>query len=139
MGYSPAVDDLPHELRVGGHIYVVTRAVAADVAAVVALLRDDELGAARESVTTDDLSPYRRAFEQIDADPHQLLVVVRRRDEVEMREVLVVDELHLGLQAGSPGAEVGREDDARLSPDEEDDHRSPARGRSATIGCRLES
>jgi GNAT superfamily N-acetyltransferase len=82
VGSSRVADDLPHELRVGERTYLVTRAGAADVAAVVALLRDDELGAAREPATADDLAPYRRAFEQIDADPNQLLVVVRRQDEV---------------------------------------------------------
>ena len=84
MDTAPAVDDLPHRLRVGDRSSVVSRATPADVAAVVALLRDDELGAARESATTDDVSAYREAFAQIDADPHQLLVVVRRQhvDEV---------------------------------------------------------
>ncbi|MEZ5375277.1 MAG: GNAT family N-acetyltransferase [Acidimicrobiales bacterium] len=47
-------------------------AVAADLPAVVELLRDDILGRDRE---TDDLEPYRRAFERIEADPHHRLVV----------------------------------------------------------------
>ena len=52
---SPA-DDLPHALlpSVTGR-YLVARATVADVAAVVALLRDDELGTARESATDHDL------------------------------------------------------------------------------------
>ena len=76
MGPSPAADDLPHELRVGERTYVVARSTVDDVPAVVALLHDDELGAARESVSAPDLRVvYRRAFEEIDADPNQLLVV----------------------------------------------------------------
>ena len=82
MGSPPDVDHLPHEMRVGGQTYVVARGGPDDVAAVVALLRDDELGAARDAVTAADLAPYRQAFEEIDADPHQLLVVVRSPDDV---------------------------------------------------------
>ena len=66
-------------------------------------------------------------------------VRVRRRDDAEMGKVLVVDELHLGEQSRAPGAKERCDDDARLAADEEDDHRRPARGRSATIGCSLES
>ncbi|TCC27788.1 GNAT family N-acetyltransferase [Kribbella speibonae] len=59
---------------------VIRRATAADVAAIVAMIADDQLGATRESL--DDLTPYLAAFEQIDADPNQLLVVADRNDEV---------------------------------------------------------
>ena len=51
----------------------VRRATAADVPALVALLADDELGTHREA-TDGDLSPYRAAFELVDADPAHLLV-----------------------------------------------------------------
>ncbi len=51
----------------------LVRAVADDLPALVALLADDPLGAARER-QDGDLSDYRRAFEAIDADPRQLLV-----------------------------------------------------------------
>ena len=51
----------------------LTRAVADDLPALVALLADDPLGAGRER-GDGDLAPYRRAFEAIDADPRQLLV-----------------------------------------------------------------
>lgn len=44
-----------------------------DVAAIVALLADDELGATRE--TPEDLAPYREAYERIAAAPGELLVV----------------------------------------------------------------
>jgi GNAT superfamily N-acetyltransferase len=54
----------------------IRRAAARDVAAIVALLADDELGARRES--PDDLAPYAAAFGEIDADPrHELLVAER--------------------------------------------------------------
>ncbi|TCC35350.1 GNAT family N-acetyltransferase [Kribbella speibonae] len=59
---------------------VIRRATAADVAAIVAMIADDQLGATRESL--DDLTPYLAAFEQIDGDPNQLLVVADRNDEV---------------------------------------------------------
>lgn len=78
MDPTPTSPRLPHELRVGEATYVVDRATRGDVAAVVALLRDDDLGATREAVDDDELTSYLRAFEEIDADRHQLLVVVRR-------------------------------------------------------------
>lgn len=59
---------------------VIRRATAADVATIVAMIADDQLGATRESV--DDLTPYLAAFEQIDADPNQLLMVAERNDDV---------------------------------------------------------
>jgi ribosomal protein S18 acetylase RimI-like enzyme len=58
----------------------IRRATAADVAAIVTMIADDQLGATRESL--DDLTPYLAAFEQIDADPNQLLMVADRNDEV---------------------------------------------------------
>ncbi len=54
----------------------------ADVPAVVALLADDTLGAARETVGEDVDASYWRAFEAIDADPRNLLVVADRGGEV---------------------------------------------------------
>ena len=58
----------------------VDRAGAEDVAAIVAMLADDHLGARRED--PDDLAPYLAAFKAIDADPHQFLAVARRGDRV---------------------------------------------------------
>jgi GNAT superfamily N-acetyltransferase len=49
------------------------RATAADLPVLVELLADDELGAHREE-TAGDLTPYRAAFELVDADPAHLLV-----------------------------------------------------------------
>ncbi len=51
----------------------IRRATVEDVPAIVALLTDDDIGAGRERA--DDLTPYRRAFAAVDADPAHLLVV----------------------------------------------------------------
>lgn len=58
----------------------VDRARFEDVPAIVRLLADDRLGASREAL--DDPEVYRRAFEDIDADPNQFLAVLRRGDRV---------------------------------------------------------
>jgi GNAT superfamily N-acetyltransferase len=50
------------------------RATADDVAAIVGLIADDQLGATRDD--PGDLAAYLRAFAAIDADPAQLLVVL---------------------------------------------------------------
>jgi len=56
------------------------RAVVDDLPVLVGLLADDPLGSGRES--TGDLAPYRRAFDLIDADPSELLVVAADGDVV---------------------------------------------------------
>ena len=61
-------------LEAGDRQVVLRRATASDVAAVVGLIADDQLGATRENV--GDLTAYLRAFAVIDADPAQLLVVL---------------------------------------------------------------
>jgi GNAT superfamily N-acetyltransferase len=48
-------------------------ATRTDVAAIVGMLADDPLGAQRE--TPDDLAPYYAAFDQIEDDPHQHLML----------------------------------------------------------------
>lgn len=58
---------------------VVRRATADDVPALVALLADDPLGRIRE---VSDMAAYRRAFERVDADPHQILVAAVARGAV---------------------------------------------------------
>nr|WP_213018678.1 GNAT family N-acetyltransferase [Brevibacterium sp. RIT 803] len=40
------------------------------------MLRDDALGAARESAGADEVADYQRAFGLIDSDPNQLLVTI---------------------------------------------------------------
>ncbi len=61
-------------ITVGSQRFTVGRATAADVPLIVGLLRDDPLGATRES---EGAAGYDRAFDAIDADPNQLLAVVR--------------------------------------------------------------
>jgi len=64
--------DLPAHLTGGGAGFLLRRAATADVAAIVGLLADDQLGATRDG---GDLAPYLRAFAAIDADPAQRLLV----------------------------------------------------------------
>jgi GNAT superfamily N-acetyltransferase len=54
----------------------------ADVPAIVALLADDPLGGGRETVGEDVDEAYWRAFEAIDADPRNALIVADRDGEV---------------------------------------------------------
>jgi GNAT superfamily N-acetyltransferase len=65
--------ELPTTLTVDGTPVELRRATAADLPALVALLADDPLGAARETAD-GDLAPYRRAFDLLDADPAHVLV-----------------------------------------------------------------
>lgn len=58
----------------------IRRATEEDVAAIVALLADDALGAMRES--PDDLTPYLKAFKDIEATPNEFLAVAERDGEV---------------------------------------------------------
>jgi ribosomal protein S18 acetylase RimI-like enzyme len=58
---------------------VVRRATLDDLPALVALLADDPLGRTREVA---DPAPYVRAFEQVDADPNQLLVAAVAEEDV---------------------------------------------------------
>src|SRR5215469_1469380 len=67
-------------LSLGPGPFAVRRATAADVPAIVGLLADDELGAAREAGSGPELAAYRTAFAAIDADPGQLLLVVTAED-----------------------------------------------------------
>lgn len=54
---------------------VMRRARRDDVAAIVALLADDDMGAAREQVGDPPPQGYLAAFERIDAEPRMLLAV----------------------------------------------------------------
>lgn len=70
--------DPPTELGqvlLGGQKLAIARAQRSDVRGVVTLLADDVLG--RERELDPDHQSYRDAFTAIDADPHQLLLVVR--------------------------------------------------------------
>lgn len=57
----------------------IRRATAADVHPIVTMLADDPLGARRERPGDP---AYAKAFEVIDADPHQLLAVAEADGEV---------------------------------------------------------
>jgi GNAT superfamily N-acetyltransferase len=59
------------------------RAQRDDLVRIVELLAADQLGAARDGIASaEDLEPYLRAFEAIDTDPAQLLVVATVEGEV---------------------------------------------------------
>jgi GNAT superfamily N-acetyltransferase len=59
--------------------YTIRRARRHDISAIVHMLADDQLGATRDD--PGNLDPYLRAFDQIDADPNQLLVVAVFEDQ----------------------------------------------------------
>jgi len=60
----------------------IRRATVTDLGDMVRLLADDELGRARED-TSPTLNPqYVAAFHAIDAEPHQLLVVLEQHEHV---------------------------------------------------------
>ena len=64
------------ELRTATATAVLRRARAGDVSAIVTLLADDQLDAARETAPDPEgLQPYLEAFGAIDADPAHLLLV----------------------------------------------------------------
>ena len=58
------------------------RAQAPDLPAIVAMLADDALGAAREDPSTPLASSYLDAFRAIDADPNQMLAVAVEAGQV---------------------------------------------------------
>ncbi|WP_344173684.1 GNAT family N-acetyltransferase [Pilimelia columellifera] len=64
---------LPTTLTVPSGDFALRRATEADLPAIIGLLTDDPLGAARDDPSR--LAPYRAAFTAIDADRSQLLVV----------------------------------------------------------------
>ncbi|MEV6878773.1 GNAT family N-acetyltransferase [Amycolatopsis sp. NPDC051128] len=59
--------------------YTIRRARRGDVGAIVRMLADDQLGATRDDPR--DLEQYLRAFDEIDADANQLLMVAASDDE----------------------------------------------------------
>jgi GNAT superfamily N-acetyltransferase len=60
-------------IKASGAAYEVRRAAREDVAAIVELIAAGQIGATRDG---GDPAPYETAFDTIDADPAQLLVVV---------------------------------------------------------------
>lgn len=59
----------------------IVEAEAEHLPALVSLLNDDFLGKTRESVSTEDLSKYQRAFSLISDDPNNVLYVALDADE----------------------------------------------------------
>ena len=66
----------------GADRVVMRPARADDVAAIVALLADDVLGAARETVSDPPLPAYREAFAAIEANANDHLVVAEKDGKV---------------------------------------------------------
>jgi ribosomal protein S18 acetylase RimI-like enzyme len=61
-----------------GRQIILRRAALTDLAALVALIADDELGAERDGIATaEDLAAYERAFEAIDRDPAHVLLTAQ--------------------------------------------------------------
>lgn len=83
-GDDAAQEGVLATLSVDGAAVELRRADATDLPALVALLADDVLGATREALeqSEEQLAPYRRAFDLIDADPAHLLVVAREGSAV---------------------------------------------------------
>ncbi len=73
MSKPPKPDDFPVTLR---------RAEAGDLGAIVALLADDALGAARESLSDPPAQCYRDAFAAIASDPNQALLVAESEGRI---------------------------------------------------------
>jgi GNAT superfamily N-acetyltransferase len=73
--------DLPATVTVGDAVLELRRATVADLPALVTMLADDPLGAGR-GADDGDLTPYRRAFDLVDADPAHVLLLAVDRDDV---------------------------------------------------------
>ena len=86
----------PETLERAGRTFVIRRAAEADVPDLVALLRDDVLGASRES-GVEEADVYARAFALIDSDPNQLLVAVTEIADRPHNGSMIVGTLQLSL------------------------------------------
>ncbi len=71
---------LPSTLQLASTAVTLREATVDDLAAIVDLLADDQLGTSRES--TADLAPYRSAYDALAADPAHLLLVGADEDRV---------------------------------------------------------
>ena len=83
-----------------------------DVASIIGLYADDDLGSTRELVTDPPDDGYMLAFRQIDSDPSHRLVVVEERGEV-VGTVQLSFLPHLVLHGG----ERAQIDAVRVRPD----------------------
>ena len=71
------------ELELPGGPFTIRKAESCDVASIVGLLAADQLRASVDSIAIERRRPYDLAFQAIDADPAQfLLVVVSTENEV---------------------------------------------------------
>jgi GNAT superfamily N-acetyltransferase len=61
---------------------VFRRARRDDLAAIVAMLADDHLGATREQIAEPMPAGYRAAFDAIDGDENQLLLIAEQRGSI---------------------------------------------------------
>lgn len=61
---------------------IFRRAREEDLDSIVRLIADDVLGRTREDASGQGADAYKQAFEAIDADPNQLLVVATDGDEI---------------------------------------------------------
>lgn len=68
---------MPHSLNVQYRL-----ATRRDIPAIVRLLAEDNLGAQRERFETPLPAPYYAAFEAIDADPNNELIVAHANEEI---------------------------------------------------------
>ena len=73
------------------------RALASDLPQIIRMLADDPLGQQRESVSDPPIAAYYDAFEAIEADPNQLLIVV---EDEEANGGTVIGVLQLTLIPG---------------------------------------
>lgn len=64
------------ELELPGRRFTIRKAESCDVASIVGLLAADQLRASVDSTAIEHRNPYDLAFQAIDADPAQLLLVV---------------------------------------------------------------
>jgi GNAT superfamily N-acetyltransferase len=62
--------------------YIFRKATENDLSAIIALLADDVLGSTREAVTDPVADKYQKAFDAIDGDPNQFLLVVEDQSSV---------------------------------------------------------
>ncbi len=62
--------------------FIFRKATQGDLQDIIGLLADDELGKGRENASEGILPSYQSAFESIDADPNQYLMVVEEKGVV---------------------------------------------------------
>ena len=92
QNHGPAVTAAPHGVPLRP-VAPLPPGAQADVPAIVAMLADDPLGAEREGDPGDER--YLAAFDRIDADPHDELIVAERDGKV-------IGTMQLSYLAGCP-------------------------------------